>query len=179
MRGRLNFLLAGAVFAFGCVSVEGQTARPNQEQTEFSAEDAGVKHPVPVPDEVLSILRRDDRVKNELESADIAPEELPNSWFSASEIALGGPGEKDLIVVAEGPLVGANVDTFWVFIHRDKAYALVFTIPVHDLVVKKSRTNGYRNLDVMAATAVTVTTASFRFDGHQYQRFSAKTEDIK
>ncbi len=181
MTVRRNFsrLIAGTVLILGSVSVEGQTAQPNQEQTHFSAEDEGAKHPVPLPSEVLAILRRDAFVKDELEGDDIAPERLPTAWFSASEITLGGRGEKDLIVVAEGLLRGANVDTFWVFVHRDQGYALVLTVPAFDIIVKSSRTNGYRNIEASAATAVTVTTASFRFDGHRYVRASVKTEDIK
>jgi hypothetical protein len=179
MRRNSRLLIVGAVLIFGGVSIESQKTKSNQEQTHFSAEDAGVSFPVPIPDEALAILRRDDRVENELAYAAIAPEKLPRSWFSASEIALGSPGEKDLIVVAEGPLLGANVDTFWVFVNSGKGYLLVLTIPAHDLIVKRSRTNGYRNLEAMAATAITVTTASFRFDGHQYREYSEKTEDIK
>ena len=112
MRGISCLLVAGAVLNFGCVPVAGQTTRPNQEQTEFSAEDEGVKHPVPLPGEVLAILQRDDLVKNELKYDEKAPGKLPATWFSASEITLGSSGENDLIIAAEGPLVGANVDNF-------------------------------------------------------------------
>jgi len=177
MRWNSCLLIAGAVLGFGCIVIQGQ--RPQQEQTHFSAEDEAVKHPVTVPDEVLGILRRDRLVQNVLKGESIAPEKLLTTWFSASEITLGGPGEKDLIVEAEELLRGANIDTFWVFIDTDHGYELALTIPVHDLIVKSARTNGYRDLEALAATAVTVTTASFRFDGHEYKLFSSKTEDIK
>jgi hypothetical protein len=192
MRDTLNSLRVGTVFAFGFLSIQGQTARPNQEQTEFSAEDPGVqeqtefsaedpgvKHPVPLPSEVLAILQRDDLVKNELKFDEKAPPQLPAGRFSASEITLGSSGEKDLIIAAEGPLVGANVNTFWVFVQSEHHYTLALTIPAHDLIVEGARTNGYRNLEAMAATAESVTTVSFRFDGHQYKEYSAKMEDIK
>ena len=160
-------------------SAKVQSARPAQEQTHFNAGDPGVEHPAPIPGEVLAILGRDDHVKHALNYQGITPENLPASWFSASEIALGSSREKDLIVAAEGPLIGANVDTFWVFIHRGRDYSLVLTIPALGLTVKNSRTNGYRDLEAGAATAVTITTASFRFDGQQYKLFSAKTEKIR
>jgi hypothetical protein len=179
MRGKLGFLLVGAAFAFGSVPIQCQRARPTQEQTAFSAEDEGVKHPVPLPSEVLAILQRDNLVKNELKYGENAPEKLPPAWFSASEIALGSSGEKDLIIAAEGPLAGGNVDTFWVFVQREHHYTLVLTIPAHDLVVKRPHTNGYRNLQASGATAATVTTLSFRFNGRQYKEYSTTTEDIK
>ncbi len=179
MKCNSRLLIFGAALAFCCVLVHGQTPQSNREQTHFCAEDTGVKHPVPIPNDVLAILRRDDRVKNELEYAGIAPENLPRSWFSASEIALGTSREKDLIIAAEGPLVGANVNTFWVFIDHGKSYELTLTLPAHDLTVNNTRTNGYRDLEAMGATAVKVTTTSYRFDGRQYTLYSSKTEDIK
>lgn len=178
MRGASCLLIAAAVLTLG-VSVAGQTVRTSLEQTHFSAEDAGVKHPVPLPSQVVEILRRDELVRDVLENRNMTPDNLPASWFSASEITLGSLGEKDLIVAAEGPLVGGNVDTYWVFIRKDKGYVLVLTIPTHDLIVKSSRFGGYRNLEVLAATASTVTTVYLRFDGRQYREYSAKTEDIK
>lgn len=172
-------LVVGAALAFSCVSAKSHTPQSDPEQTVFSAEDERVKHPVLIPNEVLAILRGDGLVKRELDYAGIAPENLPASWFSASEIALRSPGERDLIVAAEGPLVGANVDTFWVFIYSGNGYTLVLTIPALGLSVKNSRTNGYRDIEAAAATAVKITTASFRFDGQEYKIYSSKTEDIK
>lgn len=179
MKGQFYLLIAGAALTWCSVLVHSQTQKSAREQTTFSVEDIGVKHPVQIPDEVLAILRNDNLVQRGLQSAGIQLENLPTSWFSASEITLGRSGEKDLIVAAEGPLVGANVDTFWVLIHRGNKYTLVLTIPVHDLTVKNSRTNGYRDLETMGATAVKMTTASYRFDGREYKLHSSKTDDIK
>ena len=101
------------ILAAICVSTVGQSTPPQKkEQTHFNAGDAIVERPVTIPRNVLTILERDNHVKQALNYEGIAPENLPASWFSASEIALGSSGEKDLIVAAEGPLIGANVDTF-------------------------------------------------------------------
>ncbi|MGP8185302.1 MAG: hypothetical protein ACLQKY_04465 [Terracidiphilus sp.] len=179
VRGIWYLLIAGAVLVLGRVPVEGQKTTPHREQTDFSAEDEGVKQSVSIPDSVLAILRQDKFVRDVLENENVAPDKLPASWLSAAEVQLGGLGEKDLIVEGEGPLRGANVITFWVFVRNSQEYVLALTIPAHDLIVKKSRFNDYRNIETLGATAVTVTTVFFRFDGHRYRQHAARTEDIK
>src|SRR5579871_5472854 len=84
-------------------------------QTDFSAEDEGVKSPVTIPPEVMVILGEDDMVKDQMENEEPRPAELPQSWFSASEVRLGPTTAGGLVVQATGPLVGGNVVVFWVF----------------------------------------------------------------
>ena len=148
-------------------------------QTQFSAEDKGVKSPVTIPPEVMVILREDDMVKNQMENEEPRPAELPQSWFSASKIRLGPTRADGLIVQATGPLVGANVVVFWIFIPSQDGWKLALMTPAHDLIVSQTRFNGYRNLEADAMTCCTITTARFRFDGREYKRYFSKTEDIK
>lgn len=171
-------IVASVLVSAGAVTV-GQTAPRSVEQRHFSAEDEGVKHPTAIPDEVLAILAKDDMVRDQLEHESIAMVLPPQSWFSASQIHLHETGENDLIVVAEGPLVGANVDTFWVFIHTSQGFKLALTIPAHDLAVLSRRSHGYRNIAASAENCCTITNAYFRFNGKEYERYSSKTEDIK
>jgi hypothetical protein len=173
-------LVAGGAWGFGCLLLHGQT--PSPEQTHFSAEDEGVKHPVPIPADVMAILRVDESVENAtayLESDGFTSSELTSKLFSASKIALGSSRQEDLIVVAEGPLRGANVTTFWIFFHGGEGYTLAFKFFAHDLIVKESRSNGYRDLEMLEATAATVTDISFRFDGREYKLFSSRRQEIK
>ena len=97
------------------------------EQLRFSAEDAGVLKPVPIPEGVLVILRKDEQVQHLLEHEKIAPEKLPPSWFSASAIHLTRTRRVDLIVVGRPPIIGANNATFWVFRATSHGYRLVLT----------------------------------------------------
>ena len=147
-------------------------------QTHFSAEDEGVKSPITIPREVMGILGEDQMVKVQMENEEPKPAELPQSWFSASKAQLG-PKADGLIVQATGPLVGANVVVFWVFIQSQDGWKLALMIPAHDLIVTQARFNGYRNLEANAMTCCTITTARFRFNGREYQGYFSKTEDIK
>ena len=148
-------------------------------QTHFSAEDEGVKSPETLPSEVMQILGEDDRVKNQIENEEPRPAHAPQSWFSASNIQLGPAKTNDLIVQAAGPLVGANVVVFWIFIHQHDEWNLALMIPAHDLIVTPTHFNGYRNIETDGMTCCTITTVRFRFDGREYKRYFSKVEDIK
>ncbi|HEY6969800.1 MAG TPA: hypothetical protein VJA94_11390, partial [Candidatus Angelobacter sp.] len=137
-------LLIIVVLIIGTAGIAQRKGPDASEQTEFSAEDSAVKNPVPVPADVLNILRKDDLVRNILEDQKIPAEQMPASWFSASAIHLSSPKREDLVVVAEGPLAGGNVVTFWVFCATPRGYELVLMAPAHDLEVKNTRWKGHR-----------------------------------
>jgi hypothetical protein len=157
----------------------GQSGTRVKEQTHFSAEDASVQHPVRIPAEVMAILRNDERVRNVLESENLRPDALPEPWFSVAEVHLGPPHEVDYIVAGEGPMMGANISPFWVVIHNANGFRLALFLGAHDLEVGRTRSNGYQGLTTYGATASTVTTVHFRFDGSEYKESSEKTENIK
>jgi hypothetical protein len=178
---RLCFIVAivAALLALGAQSALGQSAPRQREQSHFSAEDEDVHDPVAIPAAVIAMLAKDELVRNVLDDQKIAPGDLPASWFSAAEVRLGSKGEKDLIVASKGPLLGANIDPFWIFIHDIRGYRLALSTSTHDLIVKGRRTHGYRDLELDAMTASTITTAQFRFNGNEYKESAEKTEDIK
>lgn len=154
-------------------------ARLAPEQTSFSAEDSGMQHPVKIPAPVMALLEQDRRVRNVADYEDIPVSRIPASWFSASTIHLGSGGESDLIVAGEGPLMGANVETFWVVVRARTGYRIALMVPAHDLSVQQRRTRGYRNIRASAETCCTIMIAEFRFDGTAYQRAWSKTENIR
>jgi hypothetical protein len=149
----------------------------SREQTEFSAEDTGVKNPVPVPDSIMALLVNE--VRGAMETAEPPVTKPPASWFSASEVSLGPRDLKDLIVVGEPPLSGGNTQTFRVFRKMGSGYELVLTAPAHDLEVKHHRSKGYRDIEMSAETATTFHSVLFRFDGKRYMVHREKTEPIK
>lgn len=155
-----------------------QNAVPN-EQTQFSAEDDGVQHPVTLPEQVRTLLGQQDMVREQLEDANLTQSQLPASWFSASASHLHDGHEPDLIVQGEGPLLGANIDTFWIIIATDSGYKLALTIPAHNLNVLRTRWKRYRSLEVAATTCCTIGSARYRFNGVRYEKYEEKIEDIK
>jgi hypothetical protein len=149
------------------------------EQTHFSAEDEGVEKPAVIPGDVLVILKQDRRVRNFMKNEEPPSQGLPLSWFSASAVHLSNPREEDLVVVGVGELRGANVSTFWVFRPTTHGHELIMMAPAHDLVVTRARWNGYREIELLSATATKVQTVLLRFDGKRYASKSDKWEDIR
>jgi hypothetical protein len=172
-------LVLSAVLSIGISAIGQGTRSPANEQTEFSAEDEGVKKPITIPEDVLAILRKDTTVRDILEDQGLAADRLPESWFSASEVHLSKGKLKDLIVVAEQPLVGANTVTFWVFRNAGNIHELILTAPAHDLQVKRVRSKGYRDIEMSAETAVEFHSVRFRFDGKRYSIYHEKLEPIR
>ncbi len=127
----------------------------------------------------MTLLSEDGLVRDALKYDNITPDKLPPSWFSASQISLGPNASKDLIVVAEPPLLGANIVTFWVFIQSNSQYKLALMTGAHDLLLEKHRSQGYRNITASAETCCRITTVHFHFNGAEYKESSEKTEDIK
>jgi hypothetical protein len=158
-------------------SAQGKHPSP-PEQRQFSAEDEGVKRPVAIPDDVLTILSKDEFIRDVLEDEKPPAGKLPQAWFSASAIHLGGPDEIDLVVLGEGRLRGANVITFWVFRPTPHGHELVLTAPAHDLIVKNTRWKGYREIELLCATAVQLSSVLFRWDGRKYIVFQKKSEPM-
>ena len=171
-----------AVLVLHLASATGisQGKRPTtSEQMQFSAEDAGVKRPVAIPGDVLKILSQDEMVRDALEDEKVPSGKVPSSWFSASSIHLSDSGKAGFVVVGEGPLLGANIVTFWVFCATPTGQELVLMNHAHDLIVKKTRWKGHREIEMSAETAVEFTSVLFRWDGKKYSEYKEKSEEIK
>jgi hypothetical protein len=144
-------------------------------QLHFSAEDARVEKPVPIPESVLAVLRTDEMVRVALANENISAEKIPLSWFSASAIHLSSSERAGLVVMAEGPLHGSNVTTFWVFCATARGYKLVLTGLAHDLTVKNTRWKEHRDIVLASMTAAQISTVSFRFEGERYAEYKTKS----
>jgi hypothetical protein len=149
------------------------------EQRHFSAEDAGVQRPIPLPDDVLAILSKDELVRDVLEDENPPEGQLPQAWFSVSTIHLSSKDINDLVVVGKGPLRGANVITFWVISSTPHGHELVLNAPAHDLIVKNTSWKGYRQIEMSGETAVVYTSVLFRWDGRKYAKYRVKSNNIR
>ncbi|MFY9939146.1 MAG: hypothetical protein WAK33_19850 [Silvibacterium sp.] len=149
-----------------------------REQLHFSAEDETVRRPASVPQDVLTILEGDRDVAESLKEQKLQPDQLPISWFLASKVHLHEPGQSDLIVVAAGALMGANVTKFWVFGRTAHGSELLLAVPAHDLIIRNSRWQGYRSIEAAAMTASTISTVLFRFNGSVYEPYRTSSEKI-
>ena len=179
MKIRLSAIFLLIAFSV-CGPGSAQVKQPiRSEQRHFSAEDTGVKKPVVIPDDVLAILAKDERVRLTVEYEKPLDGKLPASWFSASAIHLSSPDKTDLVVVGVGPLLGANVTTFWIFSATPNGHELAMTAAAHDLIVKKTLWKGYREIEMSGETAVEITRVQYRWEGKQYVAYEETLEPIE
>lgn len=148
------------------------------EQTHFSAEEASVKKPIALPADVEKLMLKDEMVQMALEDQNLPQDELPASWYSAAAIHLNTTANRDVIVVANPPLAGANVTSYWIFRSTPKGHDLVMNGPAHDLEILLTRHNGYRDIQLTSMTALTVSTVTLRFDGKRYVAFRNSSNDL-
>ncbi len=131
------------------------------EQRAFSMEEQKMLRPVPLPPEVMSLIELDSGIREVLSYA-------PSDSLLASEIHLHTPSEKDLVIMGAGPLAGANVTTFWIFRPTNQGYELLLNAAAHDLDVKSARSNGYRDIELLSATADSISRVLCKFNGETY-----------
>jgi hypothetical protein len=141
-------------------------------------EDKTFTRGVSVPDAVLGMLRKDERVLSYLQAIDKTPQELTTEPFVASEIHLSGSEEKDLIVMGTDGLLGANVTPFWVFRKRSSGYQLVLHVFAHDLKVENARSAGMRNISTGTATSQAGTISLYKFYRGGYHLANSKSESL-
>lgn len=142
--------------------------RSQREQSRFGAEVA-IRRPVEIPADVLLILREDKRNQNCLQEGE-SPTSITTSWFVGSRIHLNGHSQRDLVITAKNTcLLGANLVPFWVFRNTSPGHELVLSASALVLDVLNTKTNNYRDIRTGKATARTVQTVIFKFDGKKYR----------
>jgi hypothetical protein len=166
---KAGFMIAVLVFGLECES-DAQTRREtvHHEQVRFALEEA-VDSPVPIPDDVLNVLRRESEISTcALGSG--SRDAIPSTWFEAARIHLDGPRESDLIVKAKNAcLWGPNIGPFWVFRKTPSGHTLVLSTTALGIQVLDSKTNGFRDIKAGAIATLKPTYVMYRFDGHSYQ----------
>lgn len=136
------------------------------EQREFNAEET-VKNPVKMPNAVLRLLGRDERVQQCLK--DGLKQKAIESWFTASAISLNEDRKFDLVVKPENScLFGANIVPFWIFRATKSGYELVLKTHTLGLSILRSKNNGYRDVEADAATAAMIYGVAYKFNGKRY-----------
>jgi hypothetical protein len=101
------------------------------------------------------------------------------SWFSVAQVRLHGPKEEDLVVEAKGPLSGANVNLFWVFVASPEGLKLVLRAPAHDLILRPEQWGGYRTIELDSMTCCRISTTRLRFERGEFRPYRSVTKDIQ
>ncbi len=68
--------------------------------------------------------------------------------------------------------------TFWIFRPKQGDYELIFNAPAHDVAVKETRSDGYRDVEVTTATGVRISKVLYKFDGAMYKASTGSSTRI-
>jgi hypothetical protein len=173
-----NFGLSAVLFLCG-VSLHLRAIPQNaarQEQTHFGVE-GEFRHPVPLPSTALKALQasndKNDLLEECAEDDGLQPSEVPASWFVASKIRLTTNPSLGLVVRGENQcLAGAHITQFWVLAKSATGeYRIVFRGRGDGMGVLPTRTNGYRDLQLVIVTqaGANVDEITFRYSKGSYR----------
>jgi hypothetical protein len=166
-------MLGASLGKFALVSalalLQTTTTKPNPAiQRRFSAEDAGVKNPAPLPDAAFVALANDDASK--VDGDDGAPMKPARDWYSAAKLSPPATGVELYMVEARPPLIGANVCRFWLVRYESHAHSarVIWSSATHDFGLRYRHGSGYPEIETFGASAVHVWEATFRYRGGKY-----------
>jgi hypothetical protein len=164
-----------------CVAAPAQPkARRSPEQRSFGVgmDRPVVRNPVVLSNADVAVLAKDELVRRELDQ-DPPITKLTRDGLEAAVVHLHGPKERDLLVVGSGrPFIGANVGPFWVIRELPTGPQVVLAAISLSLEIRKTRSNGYRDIELFAATAVEGTTTKLHFNGTKYVLYRQTTAPI-
>jgi len=155
------------------------TAVPAQQLSSryrLSAEDDVLPHAVALPSAVLEKLSQEELVRGRLQNktdgdidSGVVKPSLA-SCFSAVKLRPVSATEDLYIVMAIGPLRGANVTEFWAIRHDRKASAaeVLWDSPQHDVGLRYRAHVPYPDLRVSKMSAVHIWKATFRYRNGKY-----------
>ena len=173
-------LLIGTVLNVHPQVREG-ASRLRPEQTEFSMEQelVPVTRPTNLSDAALQALGRDSAVSSCLGVEKSSRDLPPASWFIASEIHLARADETDLIVLPvsrpaaemkpapNACFFGPYTTKWWILRKVNEGYQVILTVDAHDIGLKQTRSNGYRDIEAGISTMQGTTVTVYKFDGHR------------
>jgi hypothetical protein len=144
------------------------TRRPRR-QTEFSM-DEKIRPRLKVPRYVIAQMVRSERQDDRTISAD----EVADGAVGAP-VNLNDDGREDLLVRADP---GANITGFWLFRNTGRRWEIVLYTVALGVTIKRTRTNGFHDVEVVAASAVTGWEALYKFDGARYKPAGCWEHDL-
>lgn len=156
-----KFLVAAlSIFFAACLNASAQ-------QTVFDLE-GNVRREVAVPDDVIAVLKSDERVDACFREKGEGASEA--TWFAASEIDLNGDRKMDLIIKAkDGCLFGANQGPFWIFQKMPDGYRQLFSASGLQLAVLPKKVNSFSQIKISKVVSQKPTSKIYSFKSGKYQ----------
>jgi hypothetical protein len=169
------FLIAAALLPVcSCCHAQGLA------QTIFCEEESGaLSVNGPLPRSVLNAVMRTKEAKQAQQQAAIGGIELvPTDILHARHIRLSNDGAVAILVVgSQYPLSGADRSWFWVVRQSGLHVSVLLWTGANCIKILPHKTNGYADITSVWASAATMRTETYRYDGKVYRLASVRSED--
>ena len=162
----------------------GSCSAQQKQQTSFGVEDS-VQHPVPLPKKAMESMKAAKQSAAELKSCagaeGINEREIPDEWFTVSEVSLSERPSSGLVVRGQGScFLGAHVTQFWVISKQSENYHTLFTARADQLNLLKTVTNGFHDLQLVfvmeAGASIEYVTFHYKDGGyHVFRRITKRS----
>ena len=179
MPRHLIMTLAVLLFVKGAVCAQTQKP-PAGEQLYFSEDDpaGALREPEPLPPEVLKVLLQHNEVRGGLRLASPSERSNPAQLFRASRVHLSGPKEIDWVVTGVGPMSGGDNSWFWIVRSQESGATVACFAGGNSLLLKNTRTNGFRDIESDWSSAAETQTTIYHFDGNQYKEWKTIRKNL-
>jgi hypothetical protein len=145
-------------------------------QSNFSAEDGRVHHPVRIPDAVFRALAEHEASRMYLEDESGAsrdgqkPTPPKPDWYSAEKLRSPSSEIELYMVQGIGPLLGANVTQFWLVSYKagTRQAVILWYEPEHYVSLRYRAGDPYPEIDAAKMSAVHIWNARFRYLNGRY-----------
>jgi hypothetical protein len=170
----------GVLLFFGGIACAQTGKPPAAEQLYFSEDDpaGALRNQEPLPAEVLKILLQQKEVRDGLRSASPAEQDNPAKLFRASRVHLSGLKETDWVVMGVGPMSGADNSWFWLVRSQEGGATVVCFAGGNSLLLRNSRTNGFRDVESDWSSAAETEITDYHFDGTQYREWKTTRKNL-
>jgi len=162
-------------FTLACLSAHTSAQQTPRYRWSFSAEGDAPYPTAKIPQSVLRKLEEDEQVQETIAEEGGFQKVHLRRWFQAVKVPLTSTGECDLVVKGVGPILGANVTTFWVFRVKGGKATMLLKVSAHDLDIAAVSQNGYLGIDAASSTASTVSITSFVMKNGSYRAVKEST----
>jgi len=130
-----------------------------------------VVRPVNLPGDALRVMKQNKTVPACFEDGQ-SKDDIPETWFIASDIHLSDSNETGLVVMPRSPdgacLLGAHTMPFWILLKRGGKYTVALEANVLTLRALSSVSHKYRDIETTAENLNETTKWLYRFDGEKY-----------
>jgi hypothetical protein len=135
------------------------------------------EHTVPLPRDVLNILRKDEFVRKRSLKKGESVQHITASLFVAEEIDLNDDGKPDLAVKGsdESGLSFADRGYFWIFQTVPHGHRLVLSVDGNGFSAMKTKTHGFHSIESGTTIPAFSETELYTYNGREYRLTRRRT----